>query len=145
MIEAEKTFKKYLRQNNYKLTPQRKVILRAARELKGHFDADELFHEAHIINRSVSRASVYRTIHLLLEAELIIETTGDQSKACYESISEGSSHDHLICINCGRIIEFKNDKITKLQNEICQKHNFKPTEQKMSIRGYCKKCQNKKN
>jgi Fur family ferric uptake transcriptional regulator len=144
MLETEKIFKEYLGRNDYKLTAQRKVILKAAKELKGHFDADKLYHEAHHINKSVSRASVYRTIHLLLEAGFIIETTGNQSKTSYENVSEGSDHDHLICVKCGRIIEFKNDKISKLENEICQKYDFKPTERKMSIKGYCKKCQNKK-
>jgi Fur family ferric uptake transcriptional regulator len=145
MIEAEKRFKQYLSEHQYKLTPQRKIILQAARELKGHFDADRLYDESSTLDRSVSRASVYRTIPLLVEAGLIMETMRNQSKTSYENVSEGSYHAHLICATCGKIIEFKNDELMKLQSKICQHFNFKPTEHMMAIKGYCKKCQSKKN
>ena len=145
MPETEKKFKKYLCEHQYKLTPQRKVILRAARELKGHFDADKLYDESSTLDKSVSRASVYRTIPLLVEAGLIMETMRSQSKTSYENVFKGSYHDHLVCVICGKIIEFRNDELMRLQNKICKPFNFKPTEHMIAIKGYCKKCQSKKN
>jgi Fur family ferric uptake transcriptional regulator len=74
---------------------------------------------------------------------LITEALHCQDKTSYENIFNKKHHDHLVCINCGKIIEFYNEKIEKLQEEVCEQHNFVPTEHRLGIKGYCEDCYKK--
>jgi Fur family ferric uptake transcriptional regulator len=71
---------------------------------------------------------------------LINETLHCREKVAYEKVYKKQHHDHLICINCGKIIEFYNEKVEELQNEICKINHFYPIEHRLGIKGYCKEC-----
>jgi len=139
----QERFKYFLKKRNLKYTPERKEIIKAIVTLKKHFDAEDIYQRLRKQNSDVSLATVYRTIPLLIESGLIVETLHCREKILYEKIYNKRHHDHMVCINCGKIIEFYNEDVERLQNEICQKHQFTPTEHRLGIKGYCKECKNK--
>ena len=140
MLTKEEKFNSYLKSKGLKFTPERKIILQEVFSLRKHFNADQLFEKLHKKNKQISRATVYRTLPLLVESGLIIETLRCQGKVSYEQIFGHKHHGHLVCIKCGRIIEFRDERIERLQEEVCKKHNFKPVEHRLGIRGYCSEC-----
>jgi len=143
MKAYERQFKSYLKEKKLKLTPERKTILDTILSFHGHFDVDELYEKLRAEEKSLSRATVYRAIPLFIESGFIREVLRCRGKASYEHIFGHKHHDHLLCIRCGRVIEFKDDKIEELQNEVCKKYNFKPVEHRLGIQGYCDKCRSK--
>ena len=145
MPTKEEKFNNYLRAKRLKFTPERKIILQEVFSLRKHFNADQLFEKLHKKNRQISRATVYRTLPLLAESGLIGETLRCQGKVSYEQIFGHKHHDHLVCIKCGRVIEFRQEKIEELQKEVCKKHNFKAVEHRLGIRGYCSRCLSRAN
>jgi len=136
-------FKSFLKERDLKYTPEREEIIEVIIKLQNHFDADDIYNQLKRHKSDVSLATVYRTIPLLIESSLIIETLHCREKILYEKIHNKRHHDHMVCINCGKIIEFYNENVERLQNEICQKYQFTPTEHRLGIKGYCKECKNK--
>jgi Fur family ferric uptake transcriptional regulator len=138
-MEKEK-FREFLSGKGLKTTKERDEIINEVAAMKGHFDPDELFIRLKQKGSKVSRASVYRTIPLLIESGLIEEVERIDRHAHYERISEKKHHDHMICVKCGKVIEFYSPTLEMLQNEICGKENFKGIRHSLEILGYCKKC-----
>lgn len=142
-MNAKEKFKEYLRQENLKFTPERKDIIEGVFSLHSHFDAEELQEKLKKEGKNISRATIYRTLPLLIDSGLIRETLHCREKVRYEHIYGHKHHDHMICINCGKIIEFSDRNIGKLQRKICNKKDFFPVEYKLGIKGYCKECAKK--
>jgi Fur family ferric uptake transcriptional regulator len=140
LLEPEDKFRNYLKKKGLKFTPEREVILKEIFSLHKHFDVDELYLRVHRKNRRLSRATIYRTLPLLVESGLIVETFRCLGRSSYEHIFGHPHHDHMICIKCGKVIEFSSEKIKRLQEEICKKYGFKSVEYRLGIKGYCKKC-----
>ncbi|MCD6413544.1 MAG: transcriptional repressor [Elusimicrobia bacterium] len=143
MDKTAAIFKEFLKGRGLKFTPERKAVLREVFSLHRHFDAETLYQELYRKKVRISRASVYRTLPLLVKSGLIAETLRCQGKTSYEHIYGHGHHDHMLCIGCGKVIEFRSEKIEKLQNEICRRHGFKPVEHRLGIKGYCRECQRK--
>lgn len=143
MKTYEKQFKTYLKEKKLKLTPERKTVLRAILSFRGHFDVDMLYEKLRAEGKILSRATIYRAMPLFLESGFIREILHCRGKASYEHIFGHEHHDHMLCIKCGRFIEFKDDRIEKLQNEVCRKYGFEPVEHRLGIRGYCRECRKK--
>ncbi len=143
MINAEQKFEEFLKSKELKYTSERKSIVKAMFSFYKHFDVEELFEKMRKQGNHISRATIYRTIPLLLKSGLITETLRCQDKISYENIFNKKHHDHLVCVNCGKIIEFYNEKIEKLQEEVCRQHNFVPIEHRLGIKGYCEDCYKK--
>jgi len=140
MVTAENKFADFLGKKGRKFTPERQDILGAIFSLHKHFDVDGLYEMLRKRRKNISRATIYRAIPLLIESGLIKEALRGEPKITYEHIFGHEHHDHLVCVGCGKIIEFRNDEIEKLQEAVCKKHNFHPVEHKLGIKGYCKEC-----
>lgn len=138
-MEKQK-FREFLTTKGLKLTKERDEILNEILIMKKHFDPEELFIRLKAKGSKVSRASVYRTIPLLIESRLIEEVERIDRHAHYEKVSENRHHDHMICMKCGKIIEFYSPTLEMLQDEICQKEKFKGIRHSLEILGYCEKC-----
>lgn len=136
-------FSTYCKTHGLKNTEERTKILESLRYFKGHFNADSLYEHLKKDGQRISRATVYRTLRLLSNSGLIKETVGVGGMVNYELVAEESHHDHLVCLGCGRVIEFFDEGIERLQDSVCQKLNFKPREHILSIRGYCSNCARK--
>jgi len=140
LITEDQKFEEYLKSKELKYTSERELILKAIFSFDKHFNVEDLFERLRKQGNEVSRATIYRTIPLLLQSGLITETFRCQDKISYENIFNKKHHDHLLCVKCGKTIEFFNEEIEKLQSEICKKYNFKPLEHRLGIKGYCEDC-----
>ena len=139
---AKKEFKKYIKEKNLKFTQQRETILDEILNTKGHFQVEDIVHNIKNKNINVSRATVYRTLNILKDMGLVTEVIKFDNKTIYE-ISLKEHHDHLICTNCGKIIEFHEEEIEKLQDKICKNYQFTPSFHRLEIFGLCKECSKK--
>jgi Fur family transcriptional regulator, ferric uptake regulator len=144
-VTGEKNeFFSFIKDHGFKYTHERNAVLEAITSFKGHFNADELCDRLRERGENISRATVYRSIPLLVKSGIIKETVRSIEKTSYEAVLGREHHDHLVCVQCGKLIEFKNDDIERLQNEVCKLYGFEPEDHLMSIRGYCEKCRKKK-
>ena len=139
-MKEEKVFHTYLKKKGMKYTPQRRVILKAVFSIHEHFDAETLFVRLRSKRKDISRATIYRTLPLLIESGLIKGVIYCENKLIYEHVFGHIHHDHMICIKCGKVIEFRDERIEALQEEVCKKYRFKAVEHRLGIRGYCDDC-----
>lgn len=136
-------FKEHLRRLGLKSTSQRDDIAHVFFASERHISVDELYRQVRQVNPRIGYATVYRTMKLLTECGLAVERHFRDGEARYES-SEGHHHDHLICEVCGRIEEFEEDRIERLQAEIAHKLGFELSGHKMELYGVCLDCQRKR-
>lgn len=137
-------FKDILKQNNLKFTKQREVVLKTMYNNDEHFSPESLYllvKKTHP-ELNVGIATVYRTLNLLEESDIITSLSFGASGKKYE-LGNKPHHDHMICKICEEIIEFENDAIEKIQEEIAKEYNFKLTSHLMQLYGICKNCQKK--
>jgi Fur family ferric uptake transcriptional regulator len=133
-------FEAYLRGKKLKLTGERMEILATIFQKSSHFDAEELHAELKHLGRDISRATVYRTLDLLVHCGLVRKSSLGSTHANYEAAHEDEHHDHLICLNCSKVIEFFRPDLEKLQDDICRAQEFKPLHHSLQIFGLCSSC-----
>lgn len=138
---AKDAFEKFLKRGNYRITPERFDVLEAVITTGGHFDVDQLYLKLKSAGSKVSRATVYNTLDLLLQCGLISKYRFGENHSRFEKAFGRPHHDHLICLECGEIIEFVSDRLAKLQADICKKKNFMAQSSTLQIFGKCSKCQ----
>lgn len=123
-LKAEEIFRDFLKKGKNRITPERFEVLDAAIDHEGHFGADDLFIKMKNANSRVSRATVYNTLELLAQCELITKRNFGDNINRYESNYKKQTHDHLICIDCGKIVEFSDARFKKLPSEISEDLGF---------------------
>lgn len=133
-------FRNYIKENGLKFTPERKAILEEVFETHEHFDAESLYRKLKNKDKDISIATIYRTLPLLIESGLVSEAMRCGDRIYYEHTFGHKPHAHMVCIKCGKIIEFQDDRIEKIKREICEKYDFKPEEFRFGIKGICKDC-----
>lgn len=142
--DAFAVFKERLKRQGFKSTAQRDDIARVFFDARRHISVEELYREVKRVNPRIGYATVYRTMKLLKDHGLASESHFHDGEARYESALEARHHDHMICVNCGKIDEFSEPKIETLQSDIARRHGFRLTGHKMELYGLCKACQQKK-
>lgn len=135
-------FREFIRERGLKATRQRDEIARWFFESDGHLSADSVYREVKQISPGIGFSTVYRTMKLLCEAELVQERHFGDGEALYENVS--SHHDHCICTSCGRITEFENPQIEELQQVVARQYGFRLQTHKMELYGLCKDCDSRK-
>jgi Fur family ferric uptake transcriptional regulator len=135
----EEKFREFLEIRGEKLTEPRRVLVRHIYASHKHFDADELTADLHAEGRKVSRATVYRTLRLLVEAGLLRELRLT-NRTVYEHDYGYPSHDHMHCTECGTILEFTNEAIHQVREHVAAQHGFRATGHKFVISGRCARC-----
>ena len=131
-----------LRRRGLKLTKQRYTICEVFFAQTGHSAAEEILHNARARDPNVSLATIYRTLKLLQEYGLAESHNFQDGQARFEPrLDDSEHHDHLICTKCGRIVEFFNAAIEKLQLKVAREHGFVITNHKMELYGLCEDCQ----
>ncbi len=133
-------FRKFLQDGQYRITPERFEVLAAVLAWDDHFDADNLFIALKNNGSKVSRATVYKTLNLLHECGLVSRYRFSQGHAQYEKTTDRPHHDHMVCTRCGKIIEFENSRVVRLQDDACAFYGFKPTYHSFQIFGACLEC-----
>ena len=117
--------KSILKAEGLRYTQQRQIIWDEIRDSKEHRDAEEIYliiKKNNAIN--VSRATVYRTIDVLVKNNLVRKMELGDGRALYEHKIDEEHHDHIICTETGKIVEFYNEKLEKLQDEIVKEHGY---------------------
>jgi Fur family transcriptional regulator, ferric uptake regulator len=142
MVSEEEIFKEYLALKKLKFTPERQAILCRVFANHKHFEADELLVDLRNHDLRISKATIYRTLSLLVKSGLLREVIFGERHAHYEHVYGHEHHDHLVCNNCGEIIEFIEPRIEKLQDEVCKSNKFKPESHRLQIQGLCENCMN---
>jgi Fur family ferric uptake transcriptional regulator len=133
-------FRSYLADHRLRLTAQRRRILEEIFEQDGHFDAEEFYEMFRAAGSDVSRATVYRTLGHLCGSGLLREVLRLHGRAHYEHVHGHEHHDHMVCVRCGKVIEFSDRRIEQLQDRVCRRQGFTPLEHRMSIGGICGAC-----
>jgi Fur family ferric uptake transcriptional regulator len=137
-------FKNFLKERGQRLTREREAILGKILSYHGHFEPESLYLKIKKSGLKASRASVYRTLNLLHECGLIEIVRKTDHGTVYEHTFGHDHHDHMLCVRCGKIIEFYYEDLEKLQEKLCKKKGFQGTSHSLEIRGYCKECQKKR-
>lgn len=136
--------KEKVRRAGLKLTKQRATICEVFFAQVGHRRAEEILQDARALDAQVSLATVYRTLKLLQEHGLADSHNFQDGQALFEPCFDSDDHhDHLICTNCGHIVEFVDEDIEKLQVRVAKAHGFFITDHKMELYGLCADCQSR--
>ena len=117
------SFKAYLEKKGLKYTRTRRRIHEKINRLSRHFSADELYEFLKKEDARIARGTLYRTIPLLLESGVIQTSVGKGKGEFFERSSSKGHHDHIVCVGCGKVIEYHNDEIEKLQEKVCKKYD----------------------
>lgn len=141
MIAKEvECFREFLATKELKFTQERRLILEEVFRIHGHFEADDVALGLRERGERVSRASIYRTLPLLVESGLLRDVYSAEKHSHYEHVFGHRHHDHMICTSCGTAIEFSDPEIEALQDRICELHGFEAKSHKLEITGICDKC-----
>src|SRR5437773_769240 len=135
---AKVRFLEFLDRKNLRVTTQRKAIIDTAFGTRQHFTAEQLLTWSRARDRSVSRATVYRTLPLLTESGLVREMDFGKDHKFYDpNYAEHPHHNHIICRDCEKIVEFESERIEKLENEISHRLGFSVEAHRLQITASC--------
>jgi Fur family ferric uptake transcriptional regulator len=134
-------FRSYLHQHHLPLTHQREAIAMALFESERHLSVDDLESRLRGSNEHVGKATVYRTVNLLVEAELARELDFGEGFKRYEHQAGEARHDHLICTGCGKVIRFSRAALDELQEQIAADLGFVVQSRRLKLYGLCGDCQ----
>ena len=134
-------FAQFLARRGKRITRQRRLIVETIYSHHDHFDADELMDHLHqlIVERKISRPTVYRTLAELVEAEMLRKMSLG-GRSVYEHDYGYPSHDHLYCQNCNRLIEFHSADLVRIRDAVSRQHDFEVIGHRMFVTGVCADC-----
>src|SRR5687767_1200134 len=135
---AKKRFMEFLESKNLRITSQRMAIIDTVFSTDEHFTADQLLDWSRERDKSVSRATVYRTLPLLTESGLVREMDFGKDYKFYDpNYADHPEHSHIICADCEKIVEFESDQIARIEKEITSKLGFAVKSQRLQITASC--------
>lgn len=123
-----------------RMTKQRRLITEAFWQTRGHLTAKELHRQLAEQGADVALATVYRTLRLLTQSGVAGEQRFDRSGSRFEPALSREHHDHLICLGCGSVREFTDERIEKLQNRVSRRNQFSAVSHSLQLYGFCQDC-----
>ena len=136
--QASEIFREFLKSEQNRITPERFEVMDSALDYEGHFGADDLYILMKNQNSRVSRATVYKTLELLVQCGLVGKRNFGDNLTRYESNFKKQSHDHLICMDCGRIVEFTDSALKDLPEKISNDLGFDVESYSFNIFARCR-------
>ncbi|MBX7120160.1 MAG: transcriptional repressor [Gemmatimonadaceae bacterium] len=131
----------YLREHNLPVTAQRLAIADVLLTSERHLSAEEVALEATARGRSVGTATVYRTIDTLLESGLVVERDFGEGFRRFEPARDIPHHEHLVCTQCGRVEEFRDERLERMTTIVAESRGFARQRHRLVIHGICRDCQ----
>ena len=133
-------FRSYIKEIGLRNTPEREVIIQEIFSTHDHFDVESLYLRLRSKKNNISKASIYRTIPLLIHSGLIREVYFEDGHMHYEHIYGHEHHCHFRCLGCKEVIDFKQDDVRYIQEKFSNRYGFEVTGHKLELFGYCNKC-----
>jgi Fur family ferric uptake transcriptional regulator len=140
MQPEERIFRNFLTSRDLKFTPERYIILKEVFQRHDHFEAEDLLSSIKKKGGRASRATIYRTLELLVQCGLLEMVDLGGNSHHYEHVLGHQHHDHLVCEKCGRIIEFTHRRLEKLKEKVCHEMDFDGRFHTLKIFGICGRC-----
>lgn len=137
--EVRRIFSAFLKQRSQRQTPERFAVLDELYATDDHVDADELYLRLKQKGCRVSRATVYNTLDLLLECDLVVRHQFGKNQAKYERAYSYWQHDHLICIDCNQLFEFCDPRIQSIQEMVAEIYQFDIKHHALNMYGHCQR------
>jgi Fur family ferric uptake transcriptional regulator len=135
-------FKRYLKEQGLPVTRQREAVARVLFASTGHLSVDEVESRLRSEGGRIGKATIYRTLDLLVRSKLVAEHDFGEGFKRYESrLSREPDHQHLICLECGTVVEFQASEVGVAEARVTAHHGFRPTRHKLEIYGLCRRCQ----
>jgi Fur family ferric uptake transcriptional regulator len=144
MTEEQEVFLEHIQKKGLKRTAQRDLILEVFLRTERHLSNEDLYRLVQAEDPSVGQTTIYRTLKLLTEAGLAREVRFGDGRTHYEHNYKHEHHDHMICSECGKIIEFYSAELEALQDAMAAKHRFEVTQHLLRIIGVCADCRRAK-
>jgi len=139
--QALDDFRRFLRERSLPVTSQREQVAEVLFAGGGHFSVDDVEDTLRRRGIRVGKATIYRTLDLLVESAMITERDFGEGFRRYERVPGHPHHEHLICLRCGTVVEFENAKLERLKAQIAEEHGFQHAHHRLEIYGVCGKCQ----
>ncbi|NPA49320.1 MAG: transcriptional repressor [Thermodesulfobacteria bacterium] len=133
-------FKDYIRRKGLRFTPEREIIVREIFEIHDHFDVDELYLRLRNKGKKLSKASIYRTLPLLIDCGLIQEVYHEDGHMHYEHVYGHEPHAHVRCLECRKVEEFTDQRIKEIEEHISKEFGYRLTGLRFELLGYCPDC-----
>ena len=140
-LQEKEIFREHILRSGLRRTAQRDLILEIFLRTEEHLTSEDLYFLVHRQDPTIGHTTVYRTLKLLTEAGLAREVRFGDNKTYYEHHYNHDHHDHMICTECGKVIEFFSPDIETLQDEMADKFGFRPTHHSLRMWGVCVDCQ----
>jgi len=139
---SQRLFRRYLKDQGLPHTRQREAVAQVVFASAGHLSVEDLEGRLREMGHRTGKATIYRTLDLLVRSRLVMEHDfGEGFKRYEHRLSRDPVHEHLICLECGRVIEFESWEVQDVQARVTQRHGFRPARHKLEIYGLCRECQ----
>ena len=138
--QTKDKFREFMLDKGLKSTRQREAILDEFLRVGSHISTEELYLRLRRKNPQIGYATVHRTLKLFAECGIAEQRHFGDGQARYEASALDEHHDHLICVNCGKIVEFEDPRIERLQEEVARQHGFSIERHRLELYGCCESC-----
>ena len=134
-------FRRYLREHSLPVTTQREQVAEVVLDSRGHLSVEDIEQRLRERGLHIGKATVYRTLDILARSGMISERDFGEGFRRYERVPGHPHHEHLICLRCGKVTEFTNDRLERLKALVAEEYGFQHHHHRLDIYGVCRECQ----
>ena len=139
--QALDEFRRYLREHSLPVTTQREQVAEVVLDSRGHLSVEDIEQRLRERGLHIGKATVYRTLDILARSGMISERDFGEGFRRYERVPGHPHHEHLICMRCGKVTEFTNDRLERLKALVAEEYGFQHHHHRLDIYGVCRDCQ----